>query len=89
MTELNFFVAFGAGFLSFISPCVLPLYPVFLAYITGMSVNELKEENAMLNRRSILHTVFFLVGFSSIFVMLGFTTTFISDFFREWQDAIR
>ncbi|MFZ0476326.1 MAG: cytochrome c biogenesis protein CcdA, partial [Halobacillus sp.] len=39
MSEINIFIAFGAGFLSFISPCVLPLYPAFLSYITGMSVS--------------------------------------------------
>jgi cytochrome c-type biogenesis protein len=89
MSEVNFFLAFGAGFLSFISPCVLPLYPAFLSYITGMSVNDIKEERAMLNYKSILHTVFFLVGFSSIFIMLGFTTSFISSFLFAWQDVIR
>ncbi|UFU01133.1 cytochrome c biogenesis protein CcdA [Radiobacillus kanasensis] len=89
MSDVNIFIAFGAGFLSFISPCVLPLYPAFLSYITGMSISEIKEENGMLNKRSILHTVFFLIGFSSVFVMLGFTTSFISQFLMTWQDAIR
>lgn len=89
MSDINIFIAFGAGFLSFISPCVLPLYPVFLSYITGMSVNDLKEEKGMLNRKSIVHTVFFLLGFSSIFIMLGFTSSFISEFLLAWQDIIR
>ncbi|MDC7286103.1 cytochrome c biogenesis protein CcdA, partial [Bifidobacterium thermophilum] len=53
MTDLNVFIALGAGFLSFISPCCLPLYPAFLSYITGMSVGELKNENAMLQKRSL------------------------------------
>lgn len=83
------FIAFGAGFLSFISPCVLPLYPAFLSYITGMSVNDLKEENAMFNLKSLLHTVFFLIGFSSIFIVLGFYTSFIGQFLQTWQDIIR
>lgn len=83
------FIAFGAGFLSFISPCVLPLYPAFLSYITGMSVNDLKEENAMFNMKSLLHTVFFLIGFSSIFIVLGFYTSFIGQFLQTWQDIIR
>ncbi|WP_026570269.1 MULTISPECIES: cytochrome c biogenesis CcdA family protein [Sediminibacillus] len=87
--ELNIFIAFGAGFLSFISPCVLPLYPAFLSYITGMSVNEIKVENGMLNSKSIIHTVLFLLGFSSVFVLLGFFTTFIGEFLLTWQDAIR
>ncbi len=89
MTELNIFIAFGAGFLSFISPCVLPLYPAFLSYITGMSVNELKNENTKFNYKSFIHTVFFLIGFSSIFILLGFTTTYIGEFLFRWQDLIR
>ncbi|CAM3710276.1 cytochrome c biogenesis CcdA family protein [Mesobacillus zeae] len=89
MTDVNVFIALGAGFLSFISPCCLPLYPAFLSYITGMSVGEIKSENAMLQRRSMLHTLFFLLGFSLIFVALGFTTSFIGQFFSEYNDIIR
>ncbi|HWO74392.1 MAG TPA: cytochrome c biogenesis protein CcdA [Bacillus sp. (in: firmicutes)] len=89
MTDLNLFLAFGAGFLSFISPCCLPLYPAFISYITGMSVAELKNENGMLNRRSILHTLFFLIGFSIIFIAIGFGTSFIGEFFFTYQDLIR
>ncbi|OLN22932.1 cytochrome C biogenesis protein CcdA [Domibacillus antri] len=89
MTDINIFLAFGAGFLSFISPCCLPLYPAFLSYITGMSVNELKNDNAMLQRRSMLHTLFFLLGFSLVFVLLGFGSSFIGQFLKEWDDLIR
>ncbi|MBM7552639.1 cytochrome c biogenesis CcdA family protein [Thalassobacillus pellis] len=89
MSDINIFIAFGAGFLSFISPCVLPLYPAFLSYITGMSVQELKEDNAMLKRASLIHTLMFLLGFSSIFVMLGFTASFISELLMENRDIIR
>jgi cytochrome c-type biogenesis protein len=89
MADLNVFLAFGAGFLSFISPCCLPLYPAFLSYITGMSVGELKSDNAMLQKRSLLHTLFFLIGFSVIFIAIGFGTTFVGNFFREYQDLIR
>lgn len=89
MTDVNIFLAFGAGFLSFISPCCLPLYPAFLSYITGMSVGELKTENAMLQKRSLLHTLFFLIGFSIIFFALGFTSSFLGNFFLNNQDLIR
>ena len=53
MTDLNLFLALGAGFLSFISPCCLPLYPAFLSYITGMSVGELKSDNGMLSKKKL------------------------------------
>ncbi|WP_026583311.1 cytochrome c biogenesis CcdA family protein [Bacillus sp. J33] len=89
MTDLNVFIALGAGFLSFVSPCCLPLYPAFLSYITGMSVGEIKEENAMLQRRSMLHTLFFLLGFSAIFIAIGFGTTLLGQFFYQYQDLIR
>lgn len=89
MTDLNVFLALAAGFLSFISPCCLPLYPAFLSYITGMSVGELKEENGMLQRRSMLHTFFFLIGFSLIFIALGFGTSFLGSFFADYKDLIR
>lgn len=89
MEDINLFLALGAGFLSFISPCCLPLYPAFLSYITGMSVGELKNENAMLQKRSLLHTLFFLIGFSIIFIALGFATSFVGQIFREYNDLIR
>lgn len=89
MTDLNLFLAFGAGFLSFISPCCLPLYPAFLSYITGMSVGDIKTENVMLQKRSMLHTFFFLIGFSIIFIAIGFGTSFIGRFFMDYQDFIR
>ncbi|CAG9607311.1 cytochrome c biogenesis CcdA family protein [Pseudoneobacillus rhizosphaerae] len=89
MTDVNIFLALAAGFLSFISPCCLPLYPAFLSYITGMSVGELKSENAMLQKRSLLHTLFFLIGFSIIFIAIGFGTSFVGQFFLQYQDLIR
>ncbi|WP_059170224.1 cytochrome c biogenesis CcdA family protein [Bacillus sp. FJAT-27445] len=88
-TDVNVFLALGAGFMSFISPCCLPLYPAFLSYITGMSVSELKGENGMMQRRSIIHTIFFLIGFSSIFIMMGFATSFIGEFLFQNQELIR
>lgn len=72
MSNVNVFLAFGAGFLSFISPCCLPLYPAFLSYITGISVGELKSENVLLERRSLLHTLCFLFGFAIPFLLLSF-----------------
>ncbi|MCP1144959.1 cytochrome c biogenesis CcdA family protein [Lysinibacillus endophyticus] len=88
-TDINVFLALGAGFLSFISPCTLPLYPAFLSYITGMSYDELKNEKGMLQKRAILHTLFFLIGFSIIFIAIGFGTSIAKDFFFNYQDLLR
>lgn len=81
--DLNILLAFGAGFLSFISPCTLPLYPAFLSYITGMSLDELQSDSKRMTKRGMLHTLFFLIGFSLIFIAMGFGTTFIGTFFQE------
>ena len=89
MADVNIFLAFGAGFLSFISPCCLPLYPAFLSYITGVSVGELKSENGLVRKRGLIHTTFFLLGFSSIFIALGFGTSLVGEFFQNYQDLIR
>ena len=87
--DINLFLAFGAGFLSFISPCTLPLYPAFLSYITGMSLDDLQSESKRMNKTGMLHTLFFLIGFSIIFVALGFGTSFLGTFFYENMDIIR
>jgi cytochrome c-type biogenesis protein len=87
--DINIFLSFAAGFLSFISPCCLPLYPAFLSYITGVSVEELKEKNGMLQKRAILHTTFFLLGFSVIFLALGVSTSLIGQLFKSYNDVIR
>src|SRR6478609_6849398 len=87
--DLNLFLAFGAGFLSFISPCCLPLYPAFLSYITGVSVSELKEGAKSHQRKAFIHTAFFLLGFSVIFIMIGFATSFIGQWFFNYKDLIR
>lgn len=89
MTDVNVFLSFGAGFLSFISPCTLPLYPAFLSYITGMSYDEIKNEKGMLRKRAILHTLFFLLGFSIIFIVIGFSASLFKTFFLNYQDLIR
>ncbi len=89
MDNLTIFLAFGAGLLSFISPCCLPLYPAFLSYITGMSVGDIKSEQVMLQKRSLLHTIFFLLGFSLVFIAIGFSTSLFGYFFQQYQDLIR
>lgn len=85
----TFWLAFGAGFLSFISPCCLPLYPSYLSYITGISVSELRGDRSLVFRKAILHTLFFVLGFSIIFISLGLTATLLGSLFKEYQSLIR
>lgn len=89
MTDLNVFIALGAGFLSFVSPSLPAIISGFLSYITGMSVGRLKKKMRSLQRRSMLHTLFFLIGFSAIFIAIGFGTTLLGQFFQQYQDLIR
>ncbi|NCT39855.1 cytochrome c biogenesis protein CcdA [Bacillus sp. EB93] len=89
MEHLNLFLAFCAGFLSFLSPCSLPLYPAFLSYITGVSLNDLKKEKGIFKKEAFIHTILFLMGFSIIFLALGLSTSFIGTFFMLYQDLLR
>ena len=75
MTEVTILVALIAGLGSFIAPCILPMIPAFLAYISGTTITELGSKNGSvisINRSSIiLNTVFFVLGFSIVFSALG------------------
>ncbi|MCG1008789.1 sulfite exporter TauE/SafE family protein [Salinicoccus sp. ID82-1] len=86
-SEVTFLLAFGAGVLSFVSPCVLPVFPAFISYITGMSYNEVESQK--FNFRAILHTLFFLIGFSLIYIALGFGTAFFGGLLIDHSNLIR
>jgi len=87
--DLTLWIVFGAGFLSFISPCCLPLYPSYLSYITGVSVHDLKEGKRLFQRQALLHTVFFIIGFSIIFITLGLSANIVGHLFSNYKDVIR
>ncbi len=83
-------VAFTAGIFSFLSPCVLPLFPSYLSFITGMSVSDLTAElSASARRRVLLHALAFILGFSLVFVGLGASFSAIGRFLMDYRDAIR
>jgi cytochrome c-type biogenesis protein len=87
--DLTIWLAFGAGFLPFISPCCLPLYPSYLAYITGVSVKEFKDgEGIFQKQKAFLHTLFFTLGFSIIFFALGLSVSWIGNLFSSNQTLI-
>jgi len=73
-------IAFFAGFISFISPCVLPLIPGYVSFICGTTLNELdnKSKNFILKK-----SLFFSLGFSLVFISLGATATFIGSFLLQ------
>ena len=73
MNNISLILAFSAGLLSFLSPCVLPLVPAYISYLTGTAINELDDKNAKWN---VLYKSFgFVIGFSIIFIMMGASIT--------------
>ncbi|MGU3470426.1 cytochrome c biogenesis CcdA family protein [Paenibacillus sp. D51F] len=91
MSSVNIGLAFAAGIASFVSPCCLPLYPSYLSYITGISVTELKSDNPgrEVRRRTMSHTLFFILGFSVVYYTLGYGTNRFAELFADYQDLIR
>jgi len=76
--SLGLFVAFSAGLLSFLSPCVLPLVPSYATFITGMSLEELeRSESTRVRRTALVHGLLFVLGFTAVFLALGASATFI------------
>lgn len=79
-----------AGFLSFLSPCVLPLFPSYLSFITGMSVERLSGEvTASTRGRVLLHSLAFIAGFTAVFVSLGVSVSAAGQFLLDYRDWIR
>ncbi len=78
-TTVGYFSAFLAGALSFVSPCVLPLIPGYISFISGVSLEELtdREKAAKHLTRVAINTIFFVVGFSIVFIALGASASFI------------
>jgi cytochrome c-type biogenesis protein len=84
MTDISLPAAAGAGLLSFLSPCVLPLAPPYLCYLAGTTVEELVDEGEMRTRRDILvASLLFVAGFSTVFVALGATASAAAALLRE------
>src|ERR671923_2451687 len=87
---LGVVVAFTAGLFSFLSPCVLPLFPSYLSFVTGMSVADLTGElSPAARRRVIVHSLAFIVGFSLVFVSLGASFSAAGQFLLDYRDPIR
>ena len=72
---IELFIAFGAGLISFLSPCVLPLIPGYISYISGSSLNELLEKKSV----NITPIILFTLGFSFVFISFGATASFLGS----------
>jgi len=88
--SLGLLLAFSGGFFSFLSPCVLPLFPSYLSFITGMSVDRLAADvTAGARGRVLLHSAAFIAGFTVVFVSLGASFSAAGQFFIDYRDWIR
>jgi len=76
-------LVFGAGVLSFLSPCVLPLVPPYLTYMGGASFEQLRGDDRVIHARIVLTSIFFILGFSAVFITLGATATAFGQSFRQ------
>ncbi|MGM0471079.1 MAG: cytochrome c biogenesis CcdA family protein [Bacillota bacterium] len=86
--NINFLIAFGAGVISFISPCVLPLIPTYITYLSGVSSKEINDDYRI-KKRLFLNSAMFIFGFSLVFTLLGLSATFIGQVLLENQSLLR
>lgn len=91
MPEVSFGWAAIAGLLSFLSPCVLPMVPFYLAYLAGVSIGEIKgtrDIEAGARTRLVLGAIAFSLGVTTIFVMLGLGATAVGSAFSRWRTEL-
>jgi cytochrome c-type biogenesis protein len=91
ISQISLIAAFSAGLLSFVSPCVLPLVPSYISYITGLSIEQLADVNARARFRAaiIINALLFIAGFSAVFVAFGASASFIGQLLITYQEHIR
>lgn len=87
MKDISIFLAFSAGLLSFLSPCVLPLVPAYISYLTGSSIEELKYNKTKL--LTLYKSFGFVLGFSVIFILMGVSITSIGKLLITHKDLFR
>jgi cytochrome c-type biogenesis protein len=91
LSETSLMTAFLAGLLSFISPCVLPLVPSYLMYLSGLSFQQLahSSEHAVVKKAVLMNALLFIVGFSLVFIGFGASASLLGQVLLDYQDVIR
>lgn len=89
--DVSLVIAFTAGLLSFVSPCVLPLVPSYITYITGLTLEELTSdtERARVRGVIIVNSLLFIAGFSAVFIAFGASASLVGQLLSTYQDFIR
>ncbi len=89
MGDLGSYIAvFNAGLLSFLSPCFLPLIPAYVSVISGLSLEELSESKKGLWGKPLLKIVFFILGFSLVFVLLGASASYLGSLLKTYRQVL-
>ena len=90
MDKICYLGAFLGGILSFLSPCVLPIVPSYVSFITGISFEDFKTGNkALIRKLTIISSLTFIAGFSTVFILMGVFSSFIGRIFAVYYDQIR
>jgi len=87
LKDISLVLAFSAGLLSFLSPCVLPLVPAYVSYLTGSTIHDLSRGRAKLY--TLYKAIGFTLGFSIIFIVMGLSITTLGKYFDQYQETIR
>ena len=82
---LEYFIAIGAGLISFLSPCVLPLIPGYVSFVSGQSLQEILNKK----KKNLLPLVLFCLGFSTVFIIFGATASLIGQVFLQNSNILR
>jgi len=90
MSEVTLLTAFAAGFLSFVSPCVLPLIPGYVSFVSGLSLEEMRGDTAVANarRQVFFASLWFVLGFSLVFIALGATASVLGKVLLQNQPIL-
>ncbi len=89
MEGISYFYVLLAGLLSFLSPCVLPIVPGYLCFIAGTSLDKALDDQEILKVKIIKYSISFVLGFSTVFVLMGASATFLSSLLYEYFDYLR
>jgi cytochrome c-type biogenesis protein len=89
--QITLLAAFGAGLLSFVSPCVLPLVPAHVSYITGLSIDQLRDPSGrrQIRKTIIVNSLLFIGGFSVVFITFGGSVSLFGQWLFHYQDYLR
>lgn len=89
ISQVTLSAAFGAGLMSVVSPCVLPLVPSYVSYITGLSIDQLRSARHSVRKTIMFNSLWFIGGFSVVFIAFGLSAGLVDQWLFNYQDYLR